>query len=52
MDTELTAFVKKLRANKNNITWQQYKTIKGQALQGNIKGAEKGLCRLLNRRRG
>lgn len=52
MDTELTAFVRKLKANKKKLTYQQYKTIKGQALQGNIKGAEKGLCRLLNRRRG
>lgn len=52
MDTELTAFVRKLKANKKKLTYQQYKTIKGQALQGNIKGAEKGFCRLLNRRKG
>lgn len=52
MDTELTDFVKRLRANKRKLTWQQYKTIKGQAVSGNIKDAEKGLCRLLNRRRG
>ena len=29
------------------ITWQQYSTMRGQALSGNIDGAVKGLARVL-----
>lgn len=50
--TELTAFMDTLNANRKNITRQQYRTIKGQAFAGNIKGAEKGLYKLLERRYG
>ncbi|MCM1234407.1 MAG: hypothetical protein NC489_30265 [Ruminococcus flavefaciens] len=48
--TDLTAFMDTLDANKKNLTRQQYRTIKGQAFAGDIKGAEKGLYRLLDRR--
>lgn len=50
--TELTAFMDTLNANRKNITRQQYRTIKGQAFAGDIKGAEKGLHNLLDRRCG
>ena len=50
--TELTAFMDTLNANRKNITRQQYRTIKGQAFAGDIKGTEKGLHKLLNRRYG
>ena len=50
--TELTAFMDTLNANRKNITRQQYRTIKGQAFAGDIKGAEKGLHKLLDRRCG
>lgn len=48
--TDLTAFMGTLDANKKNLTRQQYLTIKGQAFAGDIKGAEKGLYKLLDRR--
>jgi hypothetical protein len=50
--TELTAFMDTLNANKKNLTRQQYRTIKGQAFAGDIRGAEKGLYKLLDRRCG
>lgn len=52
MKTELERFMKTLKANKENMTRQQFRTIKGQALAGDIKGAEKGLYKLLERRCG
>ena len=42
-------FFKSLDNFKNNLTSQQYKTIKGQALAGDIEGAEKGLKKLRQR---
>ena len=32
------------------ITWQQYSTMRGQALSGDIDGAVKGLARVLRQR--
>lgn len=52
MKTELTEFMKKLKANKKNLSGQQFRTIKGQAFSGDIAGAEKGLHKLLERRFG
>ncbi len=52
MKTELTEFMKALKANQKNLTRQQYRTIKGQAFAGDIRGAEKGLYKLLERRCG
>jgi len=52
MKTELTGFMKTLKANRKNLTRQQYRTIKGQAFAGDIGGAEKGLHKLLERRCG
>lgn len=52
MKTELTKFMRTLKANQKNLTRQQYRTIKGQAFAGDIKGAEKGLYKLLERRYG
>ena len=42
--------MKKLKNNRPYLTKQQYRTIKGQALSGDIDGAEKGLNSLLSRR--
>lgn len=50
--TGLAAFMDILNANKENLTRQQYRTIKGQAFAGDIRGAEKGLYKLLDRRCG
>lgn len=51
-NTDLTEFMEILKVNKGNLTRQQFRTIKGQAFSGDIKGAEKGLYKLLERRCG
>lgn len=38
-----------LRRERQNLTAQQFKTLKGQILAGNVEAAEKGLQRLLRR---
>ena len=38
-----------IRENKNNLTPQQIRTLKGQCRAGDIDGAMKGLHRILNR---
>lgn len=38
-----------LRRERQNLTVQQFKTLKGQILAGDVEGAEKGLRRLLRR---
>ena len=38
-----------LKARKNKLTPQQFKTIKGQILAGDVEGAKKGLDRLERR---
>ena len=38
--------LKKLRHFKKHLTPQQYRTIKGQILSGDIEGAEKGINKL------
>jgi hypothetical protein len=42
-------FISKLKSYKNIFTKQQYKTLRGQALKGELEAAEKGLCKLLKR---
>lgn len=39
-----------LKVWKPYLTRQQYRTFKGQAVHGDVAGAEKGLQRLLQRR--
>ena len=50
MNFRLNNFMKKLKNNRPFLSKQQYRTIKGQALSGDIDGAQKGLNSLLNRR--
>lgn len=52
MKTELTEFLESLKFNKRNLTKQQYRTIRGQALKGNVMDARKGLQKVLKRRCG
>lgn len=49
MNFRLNRFMKKLKNNRPFLTKQQYRTIKGQALSGDIDGAQKGLNSLLRR---
>lgn len=48
MNTQGAFYV--LNTNKKNLTKQQYRTIKGQILSGDIEGAMKGLQRLTKNR--
>jgi hypothetical protein len=48
-NVELTKFIDSLHGNKKNLTLQQYRTIKGQAMSGNIDGAKKGMGRVIKR---
>lgn len=52
MKTERTEFLESLKSNKHNLTKQQYRTIRGQALKGDVMDARKGLQKVLKRRCG
>ena len=41
--------LKKLKSNKQYLTKQQFKTIKGQMLAGDIQGGLRGMNRILAR---
>lgn len=43
-------FWRELKQQKNNMTKQQYRTIKGQAKAGQIDAARKGMKKILRRR--
>jgi hypothetical protein len=43
----INSFLKVLDKNKKRISPQQYNTLKGQAVKGEIECAEKGLSKLL-----
>lgn len=46
---DMNLFMKQLRKYKENLTKQQYKTLKGQAVAGDIVGANKGLRKIIQR---
>lgn len=46
MDKQL--FMKQLHKNKNILTKQQYKTLRGQAVAGDVTGADKGLIKIFS----
>ncbi len=46
---EINGFVKSLKKYQNKLSKQQLKTLRGQALSGNLAGAKKGLIKLLRR---
>ena len=52
MQNEINIFLLKLKGQRKNLTAQQYRTIKGQALKGNISDTRKGLQKVLKRRSG
>lgn len=45
----LNIFLEHLKMHRERLTKQQYKTICGQAMAGDIVGANKGLIKLLSR---
>jgi len=46
---EISRFIKYLKKHKGMLTKKQFKTLKGQALSGNINGAEKGIQKIIER---
>lgn len=48
-NTELNKFLDSLHGNKKKLTQQQFRTIKGQAMSGNVDGARKGMQRVIRR---
>lgn len=51
IDFETKAFLKRLKIFKKVLTTQERKTLQGQALSGNLAGAQKGLDKILKRER-
>lgn len=43
-------FWRELKQQRNNMTRQQYRTIKDQAVKGNVDAARKGMLRIKQRR--
>ena len=43
-------FLHTLKKYNGLITWQEFKTLRGQALAGDVEGATKGLERILGRK--
>ena len=49
---EDTQFWRDLKANRQKMTKQQYRTIKGQTVSGKVLDVRKGLQKVLKRRNG
>ena len=47
---ELAEFLKTLNGNRKKMTQQEYRTIKGQALHGNVIAANRGMKNVMRRR--
>lgn len=47
-----TQFWRDLKHNRQHPTKQQYRTLKGQAVNGKVMDARKGLQKILHRRAG
>lgn len=45
-----TSFLKRLKMVRGILTFQQYRTIRGQAIAGDLEGARAGLNKILERR--
>lgn len=46
----MTKFLKRLKIHRHQLTRQQLRTLRGQALAGDIVGANKGLDHILRRK--
>lgn len=51
MDRSTQEYIKELKLYKDVFPKQTIKTLKGQALKGDLAGAKKGLIKLLERRK-
>ena len=43
-------FLARLKVYRDILTYQQWRTLRGQALSGDIEGAEKGLIKIIRRK--
>ena len=43
-------FLAKMRVHRDALAWLQWKTLRVQALAGDIEGAEKGLMKIIRRK--
>ena len=50
MNNEIDKAIKQLKANYNQLSRQQFRTLKGQALAGDPSGALKGLQKILQQK--
>jgi hypothetical protein len=50
MGNEKSEFLKALKQKKNKMSVQEYRTIKGQALKGDVMAAKRGMDRVIRRR--
>lgn len=48
--TEITKALKRLKSYNGKLTYQQFKTLRGQILAGDIDGAMKGLQTIIRRK--
>ncbi|WP_196809836.1 hypothetical protein [Butyrivibrio sp. MB2005] len=48
--TEKSEFLRALKKKKNKMSAQEYRTLKGQALKGDINAASKGMSKVVRRR--
>jgi hypothetical protein len=49
MSKEIRIFISELRKYRNSLSKQVIKTLRGQALSGDLNGAKKGLNRILGK---
>ena len=42
-------FLARLKVYRDILTFQQWRTLRGQAMAGDVEGAEKGLCKIMRR---
>lgn len=52
VDVQVVHFIKELKQYRDVLPKQTLRTLKGQALSGNLEGARKGLNRVLKRKGG
>ena len=43
-------FLARLKVYRDNLSWKQWHDLRGQALAGDIEGAEKGLRKIIRRK--
>lgn len=46
---ELNTFMKRLKTKRDVLTRQEFRTLKGQAINGDVDGASRGLDKLMRR---